>query len=160
METTQKVTNIVTMTGCKHLAVDVGGPGGGVVDRLRELGHEVEAVHFGGAAEDSQRFRNWRAAAFWMLREAMEKGELSLPDDDDLRADLSALRYTFTQDGRIQIESKDECRKRLGRSPDRADAVALAHWHASTGDHGMALGLLGGQIIDFNTWEVVGGLGW
>ncbi len=56
----------------------------------------------------------------------MEKGEVSLPDDDDVRADLSALRYMFTQDGRIQIESKDDCRKRLGRSPDRADALALA----------------------------------
>ena len=41
-------------------------------------------------------------------------------------ADLSALRYVFTQDGRIQLESKDDVRKRLGRSPDRADAVALA----------------------------------
>ena len=56
----------------------------------------------------------------------MERGEISLPDDDELRADLSALRYLFTQDGRLQIESKDDCRKRLGRSPDRADAVALA----------------------------------
>ena len=97
-----------------------------MVDRLRELGHHVEAVHFGGASDDPHRFRNWRAAAFWRLREAMERGEISLPDDDDLRADLSALRYLFTQDGRLQIESKDDCRKRLGRSPDRADAVALA----------------------------------
>ena len=126
METVQRVLNTVTSTGCKYLAVDVGGPGGGVVDRLKELGHEVEGVHFGGAAEDAQRFRNWRAEAFWKLREGMEKGEVSLPDDDDLRADLSALRYQFNADGRIQIESKDECRKRLGRSPDRADAMALA----------------------------------
>ena len=69
----------------------------------------------GRPAEDSQRSRNWRAEAFWKLREAMEKGELSLPDDEDLRADLSTLRYTFTQDDRIQIEGKDECRKRLAR---------------------------------------------
>ncbi len=53
----------------------------------------------------------------------MERGEVSLPDDDDLRADLSALRYVFTQDGRIQLESKDDVRKRLGRSPDRGDAL-------------------------------------
>ena len=146
------------MTGCTHVAGDVGGPGGGVVDRLRELGREVEAVHFGGAADDPQRFRNWRAAAFWTLREAMEGGEVSLADDDDLRADLSALRYVFTQDGRIQIESKNDCRKRLGRSPDRGDAVALAHWHASTEDQGTSLGLIGGQIVDLNTWEVIGSM--
>ena len=154
METVQKVVNTVTVTGCKHLAVDVGGPGGGVVDRLKQLGHEVEAVHFGGAAEDPQRFRNWRAEAFWKLREAMEKGELSLPDDDDLRADLSALRYIFTQDGRIQIESKDECRKRLGRSPDRADAVALAHWHATTVDHVSGWCYFGGgHLVNILTGE-------
>ena len=126
METVEKVTHVVTLTGCKHLAVDVGGVGGGVVDRLRQLGHDVHAVHFGGASDDPQRFRNWRAAAFWGLREAMEKGEVSLPDDDELRADLSALRYQFNADGRIQIEGKDDCRKRLGHSPDRADAVVLA----------------------------------
>ena len=85
----------------------------------------------------------------------------SLPDDEDLRADLSALRYTFTQDGRIQIEGKDECRKRLGRSPDRADAVALAHWHATTGDHGPALAYIGGQILDLDSGTVVkSNVGW
>ena len=88
-------------------------------------------VHFGGGADDPKRFRNRRAELFWRLREALERGEVSLPDDEELHADLSALRYQFTQDGRIQIESKDECRKRLGRSPDRADALALA-WAAAT----------------------------
>jgi hypothetical protein len=60
------------------------------------------------------------------LREALESGTAALADDDELRADLSALRYGFTPDGRIVIEGKDEVRKRLGRSPDRGDAVALA----------------------------------
>jgi phage terminase large subunit len=49
-----------------------------------------------------------------------------LPDDEELIADLSALRYTFDQSGRILLESKDDTRRRLGRSPDRADAFALA----------------------------------
>jgi hypothetical protein len=108
------------------MAVDVGGVGAGVVDRLRQLKYEVEQVHFGGGANDPQRFRNRRAELFWTLRERLEKGEISLPDDEELLADLSALRYAFTQDGRILLESKDDVRKRLGRSPDRADAVALA----------------------------------
>ncbi len=73
---------------------------------------------------------------------------------------MSALRYLFTQDGRIQIENKDEVRRRLGRSPDRGDAVALAYWRASAEDQGMSLGLIGGMIVDCNTWEVVGSMSW
>lgn len=44
----------------------------------------------------------------------MKRGELSILDNDDLRADLNALRYRFSRDRRIQIESKDDCRKTLG----------------------------------------------
>ncbi len=53
---------------------------------------------------------NRRAEMFWGLREVLERGKASLPDDDDVRADVSALHYVFTQDGRIQIEGKDEGR--------------------------------------------------
>ncbi|UCG87925.1 MAG: hypothetical protein JSW71_05110 [Gemmatimonadota bacterium] len=126
MEVVEKVAHAAVARGVKRAAVDVGGPGAGVVDRLRQLKYEVEQVHFGGGASDPQRFRNRRAEMYWTLREKLERGEVSLPDDQELVADLSALRYAFTQDGRIQLESKDEVRKRLGRSPDRADAVALA----------------------------------
>ena len=82
----------------------------------------------------------------------MDDNKLSLPNDDELRADLSALRYQFNQDGRIQIESKDECRKRLGRSPDRADAVVLAHWHSAE-DHVSGWSSLGGHFVNLLTRE-------
>ncbi len=126
METVEKVAHEVVARGASRICVDVGGVGAGVHDRLEQLGYTVEGVHFGGSATDTQRFRNRRAEMHWTLRESLERGEVSLPDDDDLIADLASIRYLFTQDGRIQIESKDECRKRLGRSPDRADALALA----------------------------------
>ena len=129
METADAVMRAVALSGATNIAVDVGGVGAGVADRLKELRHNVTDVHFGGAANDPKRFRNKRAELFWNLREALETGAVALPKDDELAADLSALRYVFTQDGRIQIESKDDCRKRLGRSPDRADAVALACYH-------------------------------
>ncbi len=62
----------------------------------------------------------------------MEKGGcVSLPDSDELIADLSAIRYEFTQDGRIKLEGKDDVRKRLGRSPDRADALVLSMGHVA-----------------------------
>lgn len=126
MRTVERVLHVVAETGIRRLAVDVGGPGGGVADRLAELGYAVEAVPFGGGAQEPERFRNRRAELFWRLREALERGAAVLVEDDDVRADLSALRYQFAPDGRIVIEGKDEVRRRLGRSPDRADALALA----------------------------------
>jgi phage terminase large subunit len=135
MHTVDRVLRIVATTGLRRAAVDVGGPGGGVADRLRQLGYDVLPVAFGGTAVDtgpasqvpaSRRFRNRRAQLFWALREALERGQVALAEDDEVRADLAALRYGFTPDGRLVIEEKDAIRQRLGRSPDRADALALA----------------------------------
>jgi hypothetical protein len=126
MAVVEHVRREVVARGPRQIRVDVAGVGAGVVDRLNQLGFDVAAIHFGGAPEDAKRFKNRRAELFWSLRERFERGEAALPDDDDLVADLSALRYLFTADGRIQLESKDAVRQRLGRSPDRADAVALA----------------------------------
>jgi len=133
MQTVQRVLAVVAETGAQQLAVDVGGPGGGVVDRLRQLGRTVDGVAFGSAATDPTRFVNRRSELYWGVREGLEKGTLALPDDDELVADLSAIRYAFDQRGRIALESKDDVRARLGRSPDRADAVVLAVWAAIGG---------------------------
>jgi len=67
---------------------------------------------------------------FWKLREALDpqSGEdIALPDDRDLRVELSAMRYKIVG-GKIKVEPKEDIIKRLGHSPDRADAVALG-WH-------------------------------
>ena len=114
-----------------HLVDGLLVPGGRyLIARVLDVPDPAEVVYFGGGAEDPQRFRNRRAELFWELREALERQQAALPDDNDVRADLSALRYHFTQDGRIQIECKEVCRRRLGRSPDRADALALS-WAAA-----------------------------
>lgn len=126
MEVAQRVMQEVAKHGPARIRVDVGGVGAGVADRLRERGYFVEDVYFGGGALDAQRFKNQRASMYWSMRERMEAGEVRIPDDEVLTADLSAQRYEFTQDGKIKLESKDETRKRAGHSPDRSDAVALA----------------------------------
>ena len=154
MRTVTRVLNEVSTRDARRTWVDVGGPGGGVADRLQQLGRSVEAVHFGGGAMDTARFKNRRAELFWNLRERMERAEISLPDDEELIADLSALRFDFDQTGRIYLESKDEVRKRLGRSPDRGDAVALAFAGAADGV-GSPLAWLGGRCVNLLTGEVV-----
>jgi hypothetical protein len=96
------------------------------------------AVNFGaGSTLTDQsgiyRFKNVRAECFWRLREALDPAsgeDICLPDDRDLRVELAAMRYKIVA-GKIQIEEKAEIIKRLGHSPDKADAIALAWSGAS-----------------------------
>ena len=130
MKVVDRVQQIVSETGAKLIRVDVGGVGAGVVDRLKQQHYKVQGVAFGGGADDPQRFKNLRAEMYWNLRERMERGVVGLPyklpGAEMILADLSAQRYIFTQDGKIQLESKDDTRIRAGHSPDRSDAIALA----------------------------------
>lgn len=126
MATVQRGVHEALMTKAKTIVVDVTGVGAGVADRLRQLRYNVIDMNFGGAANDPTRFANKRAELYFTLRERLEKGEVSLPDEEELLADLAAIRFSFDPRGRVVIEPKDEARKRLGRSPDRGDSLALA----------------------------------
>jgi hypothetical protein len=118
--------------------IDMGGGwGGSPLDHLKQNGIDVMG-HLG--AEPSHRrtrdgklgFVNRRAESWWRLREALdphqrEGSAIALPDDPRLAADLAAPRWELGVRG-LQIESKDEIKTRLGRSPDRGDAVVMC-WH-------------------------------
>jgi len=75
-------------------------------------------------------FLNVRAAAYWAMREALDPSNTStvaLPPDPELRAELCAARWE--RSGRkIKLEEKKDIKERLGRSPDKADAVVMAFW--------------------------------
>ena len=117
-----------------HINVDVGGVGGGVVDRLREemraLGIEKQLVHeinFGGSARDKEHYADWASEALaGSLAQRFREGEISIPNDKKLIAQLTARQYGITPKGQIKIESKDVMKKRGLKSPDRADALMLA----------------------------------
>lgn len=106
--------------------VDDTGVGGGVTDRLAELEVAVHGVNFGEAAQDAERFVNRRTELWWGAREALRAELVSVPPDPALAADLSSVKYSFDSRGRIRLESKDDLKKRLKRSPDRGDAFVLA----------------------------------
>jgi len=108
------------------VTVDEPGLGGGVIDVLREMGVETRGFNGGATPLAVDKFRNSRAETFWGLRRLLERGEIALPPDDKLADELCAMRWSIGLDGRIVIESKDDLRARIGRSPDRADAVAMA----------------------------------
>jgi phage terminase large subunit len=103
--------------------IDVTGIGAGVVDRLLELNHRVTGVDFGSKAF-SGKYLNRRVEMWWKMADWL-KGGGAIPDDATLRSELPAPKYKFAQDGRLQLESKDDMKKRGVPSPNRADALAL-----------------------------------
>lgn len=108
--------------------IDVVGVGGGVYDRLRQLGVNVREFNSSQRAFDKIRFGNRRAECYWHLRDLADAGELDLPEtgaDDDLIAQLGSIKWKL-MGGKIFIESKEEMRERGMPSPDLADAVVMA----------------------------------
>ena len=103
--------------------VDGGGVGGGVVDRLRQLKREVIEVQFGASPEDSRKYLNKRAEMWGKARDWLPSG--ALPADEVLATDLTAVEYGFTAADQIQLERKEDMKKRGLASPDRGDALAL-----------------------------------
>ncbi len=100
------------------------GCGGGVIDRLRQLGFSVTEIPFGAAAAKAGQYVNKRAEMWGDLKAWLEAGG-ALPPSAELKADLSALRYDFDAAGKLRLESKEILKARTGRSPDLADALAL-----------------------------------
>jgi hypothetical protein len=109
-----------------RVVVDEVGVGAGVADRLRELGYRVEPFNGGRSPRDGDRFLNRRAEAYWNLRDLLERGEIALPADEALADELLAQVWRPTADGKVMLEAKEALRSRIGRSPDRADAVVMA----------------------------------
>jgi len=103
------------------------GQGGGVIDRLRQLGYDVIEVHFGGRASDA-RYLNKRAEMWFEMREWIRLGGC-IPNNVDLKQDLAAPIYWYDSAGRLQLEPKDDIKKRGLPSPDLGDALALTFAH-------------------------------
>lgn len=138
------------------VVVDVIGIGAGVYDLLRRYKSQalIEAtpVPFNAAARTDRRdrigqfkFLNDRAAGWWNLREMLDPVhgvDMALPDDEELVEELIAPKFDFNVGGTLKIESKDDIKRRIGRSTDSADAVVAACW--VSGDH---------RIAEFVPWS-------
>lgn len=118
------------------VCVDSIGIGSSALDFIRGLGLHVHPVVGSEGSEGMDkagqlRFRNKRAEMYWRMREALDPtnpNPISLPPDQELLGDLTAVRYkvvTLGTRAAIQIRSKDEIREVLGRSPDKGDSVAM-----------------------------------
>lgn len=125
MEVSGRIVQAMVASGASIAKVDEIGVGGGVVDRLAELGRPVVGVNASHAALDSERFANARAEWFWNIREMLEHDELDLDEhDEELASQLASIKWKPDSRGRVRLEPKDETAKRINRSPDDADTMA------------------------------------
>ena len=111
----------------ERVNIDVVGLGSGVVDRLREQGlTRVRGVSGAESPVREAACANLRAEGYWTLRQRFAQRAIRIPNDPELIAELSSLRYTFSSRGKVLMESKEDLRRRGRRSPDKADALMLA----------------------------------
>lgn len=111
--------------------IDVIGVGAGVVDLARRWGLSVIAFNASRKTKRRDRsgdygFLNQRAAMWWLMREMLDPAfdpTLAIPPNDDLLGELTAPKWKITASAKIQVEAKQDIRKRIGRSTDLADAV-------------------------------------
>ena len=107
------------------IKVDDDGVGGGVTDKLRDMGAKnVLPVHNGGSPVDGKLYTSCADEQWFTLPIDI----IDIPDDNDLMSELSARQYKYTPDDRKKIEPKAEFKKRYGRSPDKADALLLCFY--------------------------------
>lgn len=105
--------------------VDSIGVGAGVVDRLRELGLPVRGINVSEAPAVGVTYHNLRVELLFKVKQWLEGRSCLLPDDDELVAELTSIRYSFMSTGKMKAESKDDMKRRGLPSPDKADAVCL-----------------------------------
>lgn len=130
------------------IKVDDSGVGGGVTDRLNEvikeekLPYKVIPVNNGEKASDDYYF-NLGAQLWGNIKELLELNlsnsiqgkndvQIELPKDDEMIKQLSVRKYHMTSKGKIQLESKDDMKKRGIGSPDIADSLSLAIYEPNT----------------------------
>lgn len=125
------------------IAVDDCGVGGGVVDQLIQDHYNAIGVNAGASWADDTEYPNLRSALWFGLADDAKDGNVSFArlDNDSrelLRREFTSPKYTLDVRGRRVAESKDDMKKRLGRSPDNADAVHLAYANVAGRPSGVA----------------------
>lgn len=123
MELASRVAHEIREFSPDAVFVD-GGRGEGVIDRLRQLGYtNIIEVNSSGKPDDD-RYLNKRVEMWDEMRKWIEDGG-SIPNMPALKTELSTPEYKFSRNGKMQLESKDDIKTKIGKSPDLADGLAL-----------------------------------
>jgi len=124
----KEIWHIANQDPSIKIKVDDTGLGGGVTDRLNELGAKVVPVNFGSSPNDKKKYTSV-ADELWFN---FDVDEADIPNDPELMQELSGRQYSYDTHGRRKVESKDDYKKRLGRSPDKADGLLLCFYEGGS----------------------------
>lgn len=134
MEVAGLVVGAIREAKPDQCAIDVGGLGAGVYDRVAEIvgspewdGPPCEIVQVNSSESpiDAKKYTNKRAEMWGEVKEWLERQPASVPDSDELQADLTQIRYSYDSNNALKMERKEDMKKRGFRSPDMADALGL-----------------------------------
>lgn len=144
MQTAGQVIRAIETHQATQVNIDVIGLGAGVYDRAKEVIKDrqipcaIKPVNVAQRAPsllvngERFRFKRMRDYLFWCMRQKLDpintlpEDLLCLPVDQKLLMQLTSIRYKINSNGEIEIESKDDLKKRGYSSPDRAEAVMMS----------------------------------
>ena len=124
--TAEKVIEFIGQHKPDATVVDGDGLGAGVIDNLNHRGYSARLFEFhgGASANDGAAFYNRRAEVWGSVRNWLMDGA-EIPDDPELETDLTAPEYGFSNKQQIQLEKKEDMKKRGLASPDCGDCLAM-----------------------------------
>lgn len=128
VEVADKLTNCIKELHPAKAFLDLGNSGAGVYDIMKARGFAgtVKGVNFGGKAIQPDRYKNKRAEMYATANEWIKQElPVQLPNDDLLFEELTTIERVKVAGDTLQLEDKELFKKRIGRSPDRADAFVL-----------------------------------
>lgn len=125
VQTAERTIQFIEKEAPDAVVVDGDGLGAGVVDQLRHRGYGSKLFEFHGGeqAQDANKYFNKRAEAWGLLREWLPYAQI--PDDPELEGDLTGPEYGFSNKQQIQLEKKEDMKKRGLSSPDCGDMLAM-----------------------------------
>jgi phage terminase large subunit len=132
MSTSARLHDYLFINSLASANIDAIGVGAGVVDRMKQTdgSKTINGINVAIPSHEPEMFANLRAEMYWHLRTLFIEGNISIPADEDLMSQLANTKYKFVN-GKVQIEAKDDMKKRGLPSPDCADALALAFCQAN-----------------------------
>jgi hypothetical protein len=164
MEVAATVHKLALDMKIDQVRVDGIGPGGGVVDRLinltRSVGKPYVVVEMTASARppDATLHRNARAYWYDSLKHQLRNARIDLPtvgeNADQLFRELGSIKYGYPN-GILQIESKEDIRRRGDKSPDYVDAVVMATAPLNYIETDPLAGMRKGQEVNVNVLETI-----